>query len=62
MKKKVLCVITLIMLVMGYASAGVSSQANANGVDLDTAIREAALQMVVNLPRHIPGYRLAGRG
>jgi hypothetical protein len=53
MKKMVFCLISLIMVLMGCASSGtVVAETNQNsaGMDMDSAIREAATQMGENIP------------
>jgi hypothetical protein len=53
MKKMVFCLIPLIMVLMGCASSGtVAAETNSisPGMDMDSAIREAAAQMGENIP------------
>jgi curli biogenesis system outer membrane secretion channel CsgG len=53
MKKVVFCLIPLIMILMGCASAGpavAETSGNSPGMDLDAAIREVATQMEVKIP------------
>ena len=53
MKKMVFCIIPLIMILMGCTSSGTAVAeigGNSPGMDLDTAIREAAVQMEAKIP------------
>jgi hypothetical protein len=53
MKKMVFCIIPLILAIMGCASSGTAvTEANGSspGMDLDVAIREAAMQMEAKIP------------
>jgi hypothetical protein len=53
MKKMVFCIIPLIMVIMGCASkvpAVAETNSNSAGMDLDTAIKEAAAQMETKIP------------
>jgi hypothetical protein len=53
MKKMVFCVIPLIMVLMGCASSGTAlakTNNNSPGMDLDAAIRDAAVQMEAKIP------------
>jgi hypothetical protein len=53
MKKMVFCIIPLIMILMGCASSGTAvaeTGGNSPGMDLDAAIREAAMQMEAKIP------------